>query len=53
VKCSTAEIDWREEIDGGCDSKERKNWIGHSLRHDCLFREIMEGEIAGKSQEGG
>jgi hypothetical protein len=30
----------------------KKNWIGHILRHDGLFRDVMEGKMEGKRPRG-
>jgi len=32
--------------------KRKKNWIGHSLRHECLLREVIEGKMVGKRPRG-
>jgi hypothetical protein len=28
-------------------SKRKANWIGHSLRRNCLLRQVVEGKIQG------
>ena len=32
--------------------RRKKNWIGHSLRHECLLREVIEGKMVGKRPRG-
>ena len=32
--------------------RRKKNWIGHILRHDSLFRDIMEGKLKGRRARG-
>jgi hypothetical protein len=32
--------------------KRKKNWIGHTLRHDGLMKEVIEGKMEGKRQRG-
>jgi len=30
----------------------KKNWIGHILRHEGLFRDVIEGKMQGKRPRG-
>ena len=32
--------------------RRQKKWLGHTLRHECLLRDVMEGRMVGKRGRG-
>jgi hypothetical protein len=34
-------------------SKGKANWIGHSLRRNCLLQQVIEGKIKGRTEVTG
>ena len=34
-------------------SKQKANWIGHTLRRNCLLQRVIEGKIKGEIEVSG
>ena len=47
-KYSCARKSWRRKNNAGTETEEKRNWLGHWLRRNCLLKDTLEGMVNGK-----
>ena len=50
--CSCARKSKRRKNKAGTDEEEKRNWLDHWLKRNCLPKDSLEGMIKGKKVRG-